>query len=52
VKFCSAYSLSHIMDPLLVAVQSDHQHPFRKLVIHADNACVHMSNRVDEYFKG
>jgi hypothetical protein len=50
-KFCSAYQLSRVMDFLLAALQPDDQHSFPKLVIHADNACVHTSNLVDEYFE-
>jgi hypothetical protein len=39
------------MDPLLAALQPDQQHPFRKLAIRADNARIHMSEMVDEYFE-
>jgi hypothetical protein len=51
MKFCSASYLSHIMDALLAVLQPDEQHPFRKLVIHADNVCVHTSKMVYEYFE-
>jgi hypothetical protein len=33
-KFCSAHHLSHIMDPLLAALQRGQGHPFRKFVIY------------------
>jgi hypothetical protein len=39
------------MDPLLAAVQSYEQQPFRGLVIHADNARVHTTSVVDEYLE-
>jgi hypothetical protein len=51
VKFCSAFYLSHIIDPLLAALKPDWQHPFRKLVIHLDNARTHASVIVGKYFE-
>jgi hypothetical protein len=51
MKFRYAYYLLHIMDPLLAALQPDHQYPFRGLVIHADSTRVHTSKLADEYFE-
>jgi hypothetical protein len=51
VIFCFAYYSSHNMDPLRAALRPDEQQSFRKLVIHVDNARVHGSKMVDEYFK-
>jgi hypothetical protein len=47
-KFWGAYDLPHIMDPLLTVIQPDQQHPFGKLVVYADNACVDSSRTGDE----
>jgi hypothetical protein len=46
-KFRSAYHLSHFMDPMLAGLQPEWWHPFRKLVIHADEAGGLMSKMVD-----
>jgi hypothetical protein len=43
VKFCSAYYLSRVLDPLLAALQPDQQHPFRKL-------CVALTARLDTLY--
>jgi hypothetical protein len=51
VKFCSIYDLSHIIDPLLTALQADERHPLSKPVINADNASVHASGMMDVYFE-
>jgi hypothetical protein len=50
LKFCSAHCLFHIMDPLWAALQSEEQHPFQKLVIHADDARNPASEIMDECF--
>jgi hypothetical protein len=47
---CLAYYLSHIKGLFLAALQRDQQHPFWRLLIHADNATVHTSKKVDDYF--
>jgi hypothetical protein len=46
VMSCSTCHLSHIMDLLLSALQPDKQHPFQKLVIHADNAASRQDRRM------
>jgi hypothetical protein len=51
VRFCSACYLSHIMDPLLAALQPDQKHPLQRVVIYADNAHVHASKIADEYLE-
>jgi hypothetical protein len=50
VRFCSAYYLSTIIDPLLDAVQPDQQHMLRKPFVHADDTRVRTPEMEDEYF--
>jgi hypothetical protein len=51
VTFCFAYYLFQVMDRQSADLQPDRQHPFRKLLIHADDACVHPLKLAGEYFK-
>jgi hypothetical protein len=51
VKFCSAYSLSNIMDPILATLRPYQRQWFWKLVMHVDNVCLPTSKMVDECFE-